>query len=74
MTKRTCACQIWNIATGKLVRTLDNHTHNVSSVCFAREGNLIVTGSWDRVVRVFEFGTGKVRACLCAYLASNKSD
>jgi WD40 repeat protein len=50
--------QVWNAATGKLVRKFVGHEGNVSSVAFTPDGRL-VTGSWDRTIRVWDLLTGE---------------
>ncbi|KAJ3349793.1 hypothetical protein GGF32_005278 [Allomyces javanicus] len=42
---------VWAVQTGKLLETLAGHTAPVSCMAFA--GTQLVTGSWDRTVRVW---------------------
>jgi periodic tryptophan protein 2 len=42
---------VWAVQTGKLVETLSGHKGPVSSMAFA--GTQLITGSWDRTVRVW---------------------
>jgi serine/threonine protein kinase/class 3 adenylate cyclase len=42
-----------------LGRTLAGHTQSVSSVAFSPDGRMVVTGSRDRSVRLWEMGTGR---------------
>lgn len=44
---------MWNVQTGQLLERLCGHQGPVSSLCFASEGSLLVSGSWDKSVRVW---------------------
>ncbi|NQT16739.1 MAG: protein kinase [Planctomycetes bacterium] len=41
-------------------RALDGHTAGVRSVCFSDDGKLLLTGSYDNTVRVWDVGTRKM--------------
>ena len=52
--------RLWNVATGKRVRTLTGHTCEISGMAFSPDGTLLATtGSWDRTVRLWNVATGK---------------
>ena len=36
---------------------LTNPKHRVSSVCFNADGNMLVSGSWDKTVKVWSVGS-----------------
>ncbi len=42
---------VWDLESGKLVRTLEGHTGYVSSVAVTPNGRQIVSGSNDKTVR-----------------------
>lgn len=44
---------IWNVQTGQLLDRLSGHEGPVSSLSFAPDGSNLVSGSWDRTVRVW---------------------
>ncbi|KAI5780866.1 WD40-repeat-containing domain protein [Geopyxis carbonaria] len=44
---------IWNVQTGQLLDRLSGHEGPVSSLSFAPDGTNLVSGSWDRTVRVW---------------------
>jgi hypothetical protein len=48
---------MWEVASGSELLTLRGHTAAISSVAFSRDGQRIVTGSWDRTARVWETAT-----------------
>ena len=43
--------RVWNIRTGECMHTLEGHTNEV--LCVAFDGTTIVSGSWDRTVRIW---------------------
>jgi WD40 repeat protein len=45
---------IWCVTTGQLVRSLEGHTHLVTSVAFSPDGSRIASGSSDETVRIWE--------------------
>jgi len=53
------SASIWDAASGKRVRRLSGHTGYVTAVAVA--GDLVVTGSEDGTVRVWEAGSGQLR-------------
>ena len=44
---------IWSVQTGQLLDQLSGHEGPVSTVAFAPSGGIIVSGSWDRTVRIW---------------------
>jgi WD40 repeat protein len=46
--------KLWNVSTGALVKSLEGHTGAVSSLAFARNGNLLVSGSRDETLRIWD--------------------
>jgi WD40 repeat protein len=49
---------LWNTATGKLERTLDEPVTQIQS-CFLGDSQTVATGQRDGVIRIWEAGTGK---------------
>ncbi|MHA1378125.1 MAG: WD40 repeat domain-containing protein [Candidatus Helarchaeota archaeon] len=46
--------KIWELLTGKLVRTLKVHTMDVSSVAVSSDGAYIVSGSHDGTIKIWD--------------------
>jgi periodic tryptophan protein 2 len=43
----------WSVQTGQLLDTLDGHESPVSALAFAPDGSVLVSGSWDKSVRIW---------------------
>jgi WD40 repeat protein len=54
--------QLWNLATGTVVRSFEHHGKDVSSVSFGADGTRLVTSSADRLARIWDVATGKLVA------------
>ena len=50
---------LWEVSTGKHLRTLTGHTNHVTSVAFSPDGKLLAIGSDDNIVVLREVSTGK---------------
>lgn len=44
---------VWSVQTGQLLDRLSGHEGPVSSLAFAPNGGLLVSGSWDRTARIW---------------------
>ena len=51
--------QIWNPATGELVRELSGHTRSIRSLAFSPDSSTLISGGQDRTIRFWKAGTGK---------------
>lgn len=48
---------LWSVQTGQLIEQLSGHEGPVSSLSFAPNGGNLVSGSWDRTVRIWSIFT-----------------
>jgi len=51
--------RLWDVATGRELRTFTGHSGDVSSVAFSPDGKLALSGSDDQTLRLWEVETGK---------------
>ncbi len=50
--------RVTDIATGKLVRTFEGHTHHVLGVSWSADGRTLATAGADGMVKIWDFTTG----------------
>jgi WD40 repeat protein len=50
--------KLWDVASGREVRTLSGHTDWVWSVAFSPDGRLLASGSWDTTIKLWEVASG----------------
>src|SRR5262249_36876331 len=49
------AVRLWDVATGKLLRTLEGHQNAITSLSFSPDGKrLASSGSWDETIRLWD--------------------
>jgi WD40 repeat protein len=63
--------KLWEIATGKLLRTFEGHAGGVKSVAFARDGTRFLSGSQDAKVNLWQAQSGRL---LASFAAAGKAD
>ncbi len=48
--------KIWEVATGKVLRTLTGHSHSVNSVVYSPDGRYLASGSGDKTIKIWRVG------------------
>nr|NCQ93149.1 WD40 repeat domain-containing protein [Microcystis aeruginosa LG13-13]NCR06272.1 WD40 repeat domain-containing protein [Microcystis aeruginosa LG13-03]NCR64527.1 WD40 repeat domain-containing protein [Microcystis aeruginosa LG11-05] len=49
--------KLWNVETGQEIRTLQGHDSYVTSVNFSPDGKTLVSGRWDKTIKIWNLGT-----------------
>ena len=52
--------KLWEVATGRLIRTFEGHSKWVSSVAFSPDGRYALSGSGDSTLNLWEVATGRL--------------
>jgi WD40 repeat protein/serine/threonine protein kinase len=56
--------KLWDVATGRCLRTFIGHDAEITSACFRADGKYILSGSVDRTLKLWRVSTGR---CLGTY-------
>jgi WD40 repeat protein/tRNA A-37 threonylcarbamoyl transferase component Bud32 len=51
--------RLWETATGTLQRTLQGHSRGVKAIAVSRDGQYLISGSFDRTARLWKLATGE---------------
>ena len=51
--------KIWEVATGRLLRTLAEHIEDVNSVAYSPNGAYLASGSGDETIKIWEVASGE---------------
>ncbi|HLW68231.1 MAG TPA: serine/threonine-protein kinase [Gemmataceae bacterium] len=69
------AIRLWEISSGRLIRSLEGHGDQVFHAVFSYDGRSILSGSADSTIRLWEVETGRERLCFRGHHgAVNKID
>jgi len=58
-TSREKTLNLWDVATGRALRTLSGHSEFINTVAFAPDGKSVVSGSKDNTLKLWEVATGR---------------
>jgi WD40 repeat protein/3',5'-cyclic AMP phosphodiesterase CpdA len=61
---KRCGVELYDLATGELVRVLSGHRGQIWGLAFSPKGGILVTGSTDGSAKIWEIATGEVRHSL----------
>jgi WD40 repeat protein/serine/threonine protein kinase len=50
---------LWDLETGRLLRTYDGHRLRVTSLCLSADGRLALSGGWDHTPRLWDVVSGE---------------
>lgn len=57
---------VWSTTTGRSLKPLEGHEGSVNAVAFSPDGEILVSGSSDRTVRLWDLRTGAELLCIRA--------
>ena len=57
--RENLAIRLWDVETGRQIRTFIGHTHPITCLAFSPDGKTIASGSADYVVRVWDVESGR---------------
>lgn len=55
--------RIWKVSTGSVIKTFESH-EDIRSVTFSLDGEMVISGSYDRTIRIWDVQTGCLRHIL----------
>jgi WD40 repeat protein len=56
--------RLWDVKSGRELRSLRGHTYSVSHIAFSPDGNILASGSLDGSIRLWNLATGRVSKTL----------
>ena len=51
--------KIWDLTSGRELRTLVGHSENVTSVAFSPDGKILASGSWNQTIKLWDLISGQ---------------
>lgn len=52
--------KIWELATGRLLRSLEGHSDDVRAIAVTPDSNIVVSGGDDNAIKIWQLATGKL--------------
>ena len=68
--RATSTLKVWDVASGRELRTLAGHTGEVSAVALTPDGRLAVSASWDDTLKVWDVASGRELRTLAGHTGS----
>ncbi|MEH2436138.1 MAG: ribosome assembly protein 4, partial [Nostoc sp.] len=65
--------RLWDVSTGKAIKTLTGHSNSVISVGFSPDGKTLASGSGDNTIKLWDVSTGKAIRTLTGHSSSVNS-
>src|SRR5262245_59628321 len=59
--------KLWDVATGRELRSLSGHSHSVNSVAFSPDGKMLANGGYDGSVKLWNVAMGELLATLFSF-------
>jgi WD40 repeat protein len=59
--------RLWELATGRELRTLTGHEFGISSLAFSKDGSLLASASSDRTIKLWEVASGRELRTVTTY-------
>lgn len=59
--------KLWDINTGKLLRTLGAHSQSVNAIAISPDGKTLASGSDDRTIKIWDLNTGELLRTLAGH-------
>lgn len=56
--------KLWEMASGRLLRTLESHSNIVTTLAFSPDGKILASGSEDCTIKLWEAATGELHRTL----------
>jgi WD40 repeat protein len=50
---------LWDVVTGKEIKTLTGHTNRIRSISFSLNGQILASSGWDKTIKLWDVTTGK---------------
>jgi WD40 repeat protein len=52
--------KLWEVSSGRLIRSLEGHSGHVYSVAFSPDGKMLASGDLDQTIKLWEVSSGRL--------------